>query len=170
MTAGLHDQRRSSDVTSSGAAVNPGESAGSGTRYAVDAENTPGGNATIAARASTIAFDGSAVSGALLPGPADLLAAALAACILKNVERFSGLLPFRYQHARVHVEIERQEPPPRIVRATYTLRITTDEPQHRLDLLHRNILRFGTITNTLAAACELEGTIHADPPEAAEQE
>ena len=35
---------------------------------------------------------------------------------------------------------------------------------HRLDLLHRDILRFGTITNTLAAACEFSGTIHAEPP------
>ena len=109
-----------------------GEPAGTAASYIADGENVPGGAATIASRASTIAFDGSAGTGELLPGPADLLAAALAACILKNVERFSGLLPFRYQHARVHVEIERQEPPPRIVRARYTLRIITDEPEHRL--------------------------------------
>jgi hypothetical protein len=40
-----------------------------------------------------------------------------------------------------------------------------------VELLHRNILRFGTITNTLAAACELTGTIEAEPPaeEAPEQ-
>ena len=106
-----------------------GESASAAAWYTVDGENAPGGAATVASRASTIAFDGSAATGALLPGPADLLAAALAACILKTVERFSGLLPFTYQRARVHVEIERQEPPPRIVRARYTLRIVTDEPQ-----------------------------------------
>ena len=147
-----------------------GELAGTAASYTADGENVPGGAATIASRASTIAFDGSAGTGELLPGPADLLAAALAACILKNVERFSGLLPFTYQHARVHVELERQEPPPRIVRARYTLRINTNEPDHRVQLLHRNILRFGTITNTLAAACELEGTILAEPPAAAEQE
>ena len=148
----------------------PSESAGAATWYRVEGENAPDGEATIASRASTIAFDGSAGTGESLPGPADLLAAALAACILKNVERFSGLLPFRYRHARVHVELERREPPPRIVRARYTLRIVTDEPRHRLELLHHNILRFGTITNTLAAACELDGTILAEPPAAAEQE
>ncbi len=147
-----------------------GESAGAAACYTVDGENVPGGAATVASRASTIAFDGSAGTGELLPGPADLLAAALAACILKNVERFSGLLPFTYQRARVHVEIERQQPPPRIVAARYTLRITTNEPDHRVQLLHRNILRFGTITNTLAAACQLKGTILAEPPAAAEQE
>jgi uncharacterized OsmC-like protein len=134
------------------------------THYCVDGSNRPGGAATIASHTSTIAFDGSAETGERLPGPADLLAAALAACMLKNVERFAGILPFRYQQARIEVEVEREEPPPRIVRARYTLTIATDEPDHRLDLLHRNILRFGTITNTLAAACELSGTIHAEPP------
>jgi transposase-like protein len=89
---------------------------------------------------------------------------------LKNVERFSGLRPFRYQRARVHVEIERREPPSRIVPARYTRRTATDEPQHRLELLHRNILRYGTITNTLAAAGELGGTIRAEPPPAAAEQ
>jgi uncharacterized OsmC-like protein len=140
------------------------------TRYRVRGENRPGGSATIESRASTVAFDGSAETGELLPGPADLLAAALAACVLKNVERFAGILPFRYEVARIEVEVEREEPPPRIVRARYELSIETDEPAHRLDLLHRNILRFGTITNTLAAACELAGTIHAEPPGGAGKE
>ena len=63
-------------------------------------------------RASTVTFDGSVGTGESLPGSADLLAAALAACNLKNLERFSGLLPFRSRHARVHVELERREPPP----------------------------------------------------------
>jgi uncharacterized OsmC-like protein len=146
------------------------EPTGSATSYAVEAESVHGGAATIAARASMIAFDGSASTGELLPGPADLLAAALAACILKNVERFSTILPFRYQRAHVHVQLERQQSPPRIVRAHYALRIVTHEPEHQLGLLHRNILRFGTITNTLAAACELEGTILAEPPAASDHD
>ncbi|MGC9221601.1 MAG: OsmC family protein [Solirubrobacteraceae bacterium] len=133
------------------------------TVYSVDGENQPGGAAVITSHTSRIAFDGSAGSGGQIPGPADLLAAALAACILKNVERFSVLLPFRYQRASIHVELERDEPPPRIVRARYALRIATDEPQRRLQLLERNILRSGTITNTLAAACDLEGRILAEP-------
>ncbi len=160
-------------TTSSNAAMtvgSSGEGAAAATRYTIETESAHGGTATVAARATTIAFGGSATTGELLPGPADLLAAALAACILENVERFSVILPFRYQRARIQVEIERKEPPPRIVRARYALRILTDEPEHRLELPHRNILRFGTITNTLAAACELEGTIHAEAPNASEQE
>ena len=89
------------------------------------------------------------------------MAAALAACILKNVERFSGILRFDYRRATIHVAVEREEPPPRIVRATYTLHVETDEPDARVALLHRNILKFGTITNTLAAAADLRGEIVA---------
>ena len=99
------------------------------TRYRARGENRPGGGATIESHASKIMFDGSAETGGLLPGPADLLAAALAACMLKNVERFAGILPFRYRQAQIEVEVERAEPPPRIVRAHYTLTIATDEPR-----------------------------------------
>jgi uncharacterized OsmC-like protein len=129
------------------------------TRYEVRGENVAGGSASVVARTSTITFDGSAATGELLPGPADLLAAALAACMLKNVERFSHILPFRYRRATAEVVVEREEPPPRIVRARYTLRVETDEPDRRIELLHRNIRTFGTITNTLALACDLQGEI-----------
>ncbi len=131
------------------------------TRYEVHGENAAGGRAHVVARTSTIAFDGSAATGDQLPGPADLLAAALAACMLKNVERFSHMLSFHYRLATADVAVEREEPPPRIVRARYTLRIETDEPDRRVDLLHRNIRMFGTITNTLALACDLQGEIVA---------
>jgi hypothetical protein len=43
----------------------------------------------------------------------------------------------------------------------YRLRVVTDEPPARVELLHKNIRKFGTITNTLAAACELTGEIEA---------
>jgi uncharacterized OsmC-like protein len=79
--------------------------------------------------------------------------------MLKNVERFSKMLPFRYESASIEVMAEREEPPPRIVRIHYRLRVVTDEPAHRVDLLHKNVRKFGTITNTLAAACELTGTV-----------
>jgi uncharacterized OsmC-like protein len=132
--------------------------------YAVSASTRAGGTASVRARASDVAFDGSAQTSEALPGPADLLCAALSACILKNVERFSHRLPFRYESATIEVTAEREEPPPRIVRMHYRLRIVTDEPPARVDLLHRNIRKFGTITNTLAAACELSGTIEAVAP------
>jgi uncharacterized OsmC-like protein len=132
-------------------------------RYTVSASMRAGGAASVHARLSDIAFDGTAQAGDVLPGPADLLCAAMSACILKSVERFSHMLPFRYASASIEVTAERDEPPPRIARLHYRLRVVTDEPAARVELLHKNILMFGTITNTLALACELTGEIEAVP-------
>jgi uncharacterized OsmC-like protein len=110
-----------------------------------------------------IRFDSSAEQGSPLPGPADLLTAAFAACILKNVERMSVLMPFDYGDAAVIVTAERQDNPPKMTKLSYVLNISTEEPQHRLDLLHRNIREHGTIFNTLAAVCEVNGELVASP-------
>ena len=61
----------------------------------------------------------------------------------------------------------REEPPPHIVRMRYRLRVVTDEPAAHVELLHKNIRKFGTITNTLAAACDVSGEIEAVAPAAA---
>ena len=124
-----------------------------------------GGEGHLEAHGLGTPFDATAGRLDTLAGPADILCAALCACILKNVERFSHLLPFRYQSASIEVSAERDEPPPRIVSMRYLLRVVTDEPPQRVELLHRNIRKYGTITNTLAAACELSGTIEAVAPE-----
>lgn len=128
-------------------------------QYEVAAAVRKGGKASARAKASTIPFDGSAWQDALLPGPAELLATAFAACTLKNVERFSEILSFQYKSASIRVVAEREEHPPRIVSVRYTLRIETGEPAPRVDLLHRNLRKFGTVYNTLAAACAVDGKI-----------
>jgi uncharacterized OsmC-like protein len=120
-----------------------------------------GGQGRLDAHGLSTSFDGTAGRVDQLPGPADVLCAALCACVLKNVERFSHLLQFNYESAAVKVTAERAEPPPRITRMRYVLEIVTDEPPTRVDLLQRNIAQFGTITNTLSKACEVTGSIHA---------
>jgi hypothetical protein len=49
-------------------------------------------------------------------------------------------------------------------RPACSLQLTTDEATHRVDLLDRNIRRYGTIYNTLAATCEVYGNIAVRPP------
>ena len=133
-------------------------------RYQAHGSVRSGGAGRLQAHGLDAEFDGTAGRVDELSGPADILSAALCACILKNVERFSQMLPFRYESASVEVTAERAEPPPRIVRVSYHLKIVTDEPPARVELLHKNIRKFGTISNTLAAACELSGTIEAVAP------
>lgn len=96
-----------------------------------------------------------------LPGPAELLAAAFSACLLKNLERAGQLLGFEYERAEVDVTATRQDSPPRFVEIQYELRISTSEPDRRIDLIHRNLRDFGTVYNTLAAVCDVHGTVVA---------
>lgn len=122
--------------------------------------------ASARSKAAEIEFDAGPTPDPDMPGPADLLAIAFGACVLKNVSRFSEMLKFHYEDAAIRVTAEREEAsPPRIARVQYTLEITTDEPERRVDLLHRNIRRFGTIYNTLAASCAVDGQIVARSPE-----
>lgn len=100
------------------------------------------------------------------PGPAELLAGAFAACLLKNVARSSAMLPFAYASADVTVTLHRQDAPPRFTALEYTLHLVTPEPAHRVELLHRNLQKFGTVYNTLAAVCDVTGAITSSPPSA----
>lgn len=131
-------------------------------RYEVEAHVVGPGVSRARIKASAIDFDTAAGETASLPGPADLLVTAFAACVLKNVARFAERLPFRYRGAAIHVTAEREDRPPRIARLHYVLRVNTDEPPHRVDLLHRNVAKFGTIFNTLAAACAVSGETVAE--------
>ncbi|HEX6844534.1 MAG TPA: OsmC family protein [Actinomycetota bacterium] len=131
--------------------------------YRASAAVVAPGVAIAKVKEGTIEFDVSRTAGADLPGPAELLALSLGACLLKNVERFSHLLSFRYEGASVRVEADRQERPPRFTALRYELRIRTDENDHRVELLRRNLERSGTVFNTLAAACPIEGRILAGP-------
>jgi uncharacterized OsmC-like protein len=96
----------------------------------VTAEIHRGGEARVDSRTSTITFNGTAEVAEMLPGPADLLCAALSACILKNVERFSQVLPFAYESATVRVVAEREEPPPHIARMCYEFVIVSNEARY----------------------------------------
>ena len=115
--------------------------------YAVTGESNAGGDAGVQARQSCIVLDGSAQSGEMLPGPADFLCAALSACILKNLERFSHTQEFHAQSASVRVEAIREEPPLHIV----------------LERFHKSFPKFGAITYTRSAACDVQGEIVAEP-------
>jgi uncharacterized OsmC-like protein len=129
--------------------------------YRVHGVSGPGGHGKIRCNATDIKADTGSISDGFRPGPAELLCAALAACLLKNVERYSEILPFRYELASVVVEAERRDAPPAMTRLHYTLELVTDEPPHRVELLHQNVRKFGTITNTLAAALDLTGEVVA---------
>ena len=57
------------------------------------------------------------------------------------------------------MEAIRQDAPPRLTLIRYRIMVDSPETDQRLDLLHRNILKYGTISNTLGAAVPLEGDL-----------
>jgi len=91
--------------------------------------------------------------------PAEMLLASLAACMLKGAERVVPMLEFELRGIEVSLHGTRQDSPPKMMRIDYEIIVETDETDQRLDLLHRNLRKYGTITNTLAEATELIGTI-----------
>jgi uncharacterized OsmC-like protein len=91
--------------------------------------------------------------------PVELLLSALAACMIKGVERISPTLKFQFDGVELRLEATRQDAPPKLVAIRYEIVVTTGESDQRLDLLHRNILKYGTIANTLAASVPITGTI-----------
>ena len=91
--------------------------------------------------------------------PAELLLASLAACIIKGAERVLPTLGFRLAGLEVRLHAVRQDSPPKILAIDYVITVDTDEPDHRIELLHTNIRKYGTISNTLALAVPIDGSI-----------
>jgi uncharacterized OsmC-like protein len=91
--------------------------------------------------------------------PAELLLASLAACIIKGIERVLPILKFSLRGVEVSLHGVRQDKPPKMVEISYEILVDTDEPDRRLELLHENVRKFGTISNTLAGATKLDGVI-----------
>jgi len=91
--------------------------------------------------------------------PAELLLAAVAACMIKGIERVTPMLKFELRGVEVKLHAVRQDSPPKIISIAYEIIVDTQEEDRRLDLLHTNIRKFGTISNTVAEATELSGVI-----------
>lgn len=91
--------------------------------------------------------------------PAELLLAAIAACMIKGIERIAPMINFKFRGVEVRLNGARQDNPPFMSSITYDLIVDTDEDDRRLELLHQNVRKYGTISNTVAAATKLEGKI-----------
>jgi uncharacterized OsmC-like protein len=91
--------------------------------------------------------------------PAELFLASIAACMLKGIERVTPMIHFKLQGVEVKLHGVRQDAPPMMVAVDYELIVDTEEDDRRLELLHGNVKKYGTIYNTVSRALKLEGTI-----------
>lgn len=91
--------------------------------------------------------------------PAELLMAALAACMIKGIERVTPILKFDLRGVEVQLHGVRQDVPPKMESIRYEIRVDTDESEQRLALLHDNVKKYGTVFNTVTPGTQLEGIL-----------
>lgn len=127
--------------------------------YHIKALSTSNQDAIIHIKQSDIDFGTTSKTAETLPNPAELFLGAFSACMLKNVERFSGMMHFSYSKATVEVNAIRLENPPRMDNIIYNLTIYSNDKKLNTDLLKKNIEKFGTIYNTVKLSCTISGTI-----------
>ncbi len=127
--------------------------------YRVGARRTDTSGSIAACKDAEITLDTALAGRPDAFNPAELLLASLAACIIKGIERVTPMLKFELRGVEIALHAVRQDAPPRILSIDYELVVDTDENDRRLDLLHTNVRKFGTISNTLAQATELRGAI-----------
>ena len=91
--------------------------------------------------------------------PAELLLAALSACMIKSIERVTPMLKFQLLGVEVRVHGVRQDVPPRLESIDYEILVDSDESEQRLALLHDNVRKYGTVFNTVAPGTRLAGVL-----------
>lgn len=127
--------------------------------YTVTARRIDSHGSEVTTKQATIVLDTDMAGRVDAFNPAELLLASLAACMLKGAERVMPMLHFDLRGIEISLHGVRQDSPPKMVRIGYEIIVDTDETDARLDLLHRNLQKYGTVYNTLAGATELSGTI-----------
>ena len=74
--------------------------------------------------------------------PAELFLAAIAACMIKGIERVTPMIKFDLRGVEVKLHGIRQDSPPKMVSVNYEIIVDTDETDQRLELLHTNDLEY----------------------------
>ena len=79
--------------------------------------------------------------------------------MIKGIERVTPILKFELRGVEVKVHGVRQDVPPKMESIRYEIVVDTDESDRRLDLLHENVRKFGTVFNTVSPGTVLTGVL-----------
>ena len=127
--------------------------------FAVTARRNDAHGSTARCKDAEVTLDTDLAGRADAFNPAELLLAALSACMIKGIERVTPILKFDLRGVEVRIHGVRQDAPPRMESITYEILVDTDESDYRLELLHNNVRKFGTVFNTVAPGTELTGVL-----------
>lgn len=127
--------------------------------FNLSAEHQSTGPTTVSAKQAELAIDTSLAGSQTELNPVELLLASQAACFIKGIERVAPTLNFSFSKVKVFLEAKRPETEARITDLAYRIEIETDESDARLELLHKNLKRQGTIYNTISTTTNMHGEI-----------
>ncbi|TCK74012.1 OsmC family protein [Acidipila rosea] len=128
-------------------------------QFAVTARRLDAHGSVAHCKSASVPLDTDLAGSANAFNPAELLLAALAACMIKGIERVVPILKFELREVEVRINGIRQDAPPRMESIDYEIIVDTDEPDRRLELLHDNVTKFGTVFNTVAPGSKLAGVL-----------
>ncbi|WP_236975061.1 OsmC family protein [Membranihabitans maritimus] len=128
-------------------------------KYSIKASSIKNQKGSIKIKKSEIIFGITSETDNDFVNPAEIFLSAFSSCILKNVERFSGLMKFKYTHAEITVNAVRLDKPSKLDNIHYELLIHSDDKSLNINLLKKNIEKFGTIYNTIQASCSVVGVV-----------
>jgi uncharacterized OsmC-like protein len=127
--------------------------------YTVNAHRVDAHGSVATCKSASLAIDTDLSGRVDAFNPAELFLASIAACMLKGIERVVPIIKFDLRGVEVRLVGVRQDAPPKIVSVSYELIVDSDESEQRLELLHTNVRKYGTIFNTVAAATTIAGTL-----------
>lgn len=127
--------------------------------YTITATSTAKKQGFIQLKNAMASFGISKETEATLSSPAAIYLGALAACILKNIERFSVMMKFEYDTATIEVSATHHIKPSRLEDIVYEVILISKEPKINTSLLKRNLEKFGTIYFMIAQSCTISGVV-----------
>ena len=127
--------------------------------YAVRARRMDALGSEASCKEARITLDTSTAGRSDAFNPAELLLAALSACMIKGIERVAPIIRFGFRGVEVRLSGVRQDAPPKMARIDYEILVDSDEPDRRLEPLRENVRRYGTVFNTVAPGTVLSGTL-----------
>ena len=91
--------------------------------------------------------------------PMELLMGALSACMLKGINRLTPLLGLTINGVNIEISATRRDTPPGVESMHYRIVVDSPDSDEKLALLHENLQKFGTVTNTIAQGTALTGEL-----------
>lgn len=129
--------------------------------FEVNSTRIDASGSRVAAKNAELVIDTSMAGRLDALNPVELLLASLSACIIKGIERVAGTLGIDYESVNVALTAHRPDDEARIEEITYLISVGTSADQGKLELLHKNLMKFGTIYNTVKSGTHLTGEIKA---------